>query len=81
MDRHSRKASSGKFRIVGYDQNDYTYHFVDEFDNLQKTLDEVEAKRSVPTAMPTSMSNIFYIYNDQGQALYRGTYDDGIEKL
>lgn len=81
MDIHERAASPGKFRIVGYDQNDYTYHFVDEFDDLDKALGELEVKRSVPTSIPTSMSNIFYIYNDQGKAVYRGTHDDGVEKL
>lgn len=81
MDIHERVASPGKFRIVGYDQNDYTYHFVEEFDDLEGALKELESKRSVPTATPTSMSNIYYIYNDQGKTLYRATYDEGIDTL
>lgn len=81
MDIHDRKASPGKFRILGYDQNDYTYHFVDELDDMDKAMAELEVKRSVPTAMPTSMSNIYYLYNDQGKALYKATHDDGIEQL
>lgn len=81
MDTHERTASPGKFRIVGYEQNDYTYHFVAELDDLEAALKELEVKRSTPTAMPTSMSNIFYIYNDQGKALYRASYDEGIDKI
>lgn len=80
MDRHGRKASPGTFRIVGYNQNDYTDFFVDEFDNLDKALKEAEMKRSVPDAVPSSMSTIYFIYNDQGTLLYRATHDDGIEK-
>lgn len=80
MDRHGRKASPGQFRIVGYDQNDYTDFFVNEFDDLNKALEEAEVKRAVPNAVPTSMSTIYYIYNDQGKLLYRATYDGGIEK-
>lgn len=81
MDIQERKATPGKFRIIGYDQNDYTYHFVDELDDIDKAMEAMEAKRSVPTATPTSMSNIFYLYNDEGKAMYRASYDGGVEKL
>lgn len=80
MNRHGRKASPGKFRIVGYNQNDYTDCVVDEFDDLNQALEAAETKRSVPDATPTSLSTIYYIYNDQEQLLYRATYDGGIEK-
>lgn len=34
----SNKASTGKYRVVGYDQYDYSEYFIDELPNLEQAL-------------------------------------------
>lgn len=80
MNKHARQASAGKYRITGYDQYDYTDYFVDEFENLNEALAVLERKRAVANGSPSSFSDIYFIYDDQAQLLYRGTYDEGISK-
>ena len=81
MDRYTRRASSGIYRIVGYDQYDQNDYFVGEFNERSKALEKIKAKSSVSNGSPTSFSDVFFIYNDQEQLLYRATYDSGVEKI
>nr|WP_157051610.1 hypothetical protein [Agarivorans gilvus]GGB14177.1 hypothetical protein GCM10007414_29500 [Agarivorans gilvus] len=81
MDTFSRKASHGKYRVMGYDQYDYSDYFIDEFVSLEQAMALLKKRVAKSNALPTSFSDVYFIYNDLEQALYRGTFDKGIEKL
>lgn len=81
VDKFTRKATSGTYRVVGYDQYDYSDYFIDEFANLEHALQLLKQRCSTSNATPTSFSDVYFIYNDKEMALYKGTYDEGIEKL
>lgn len=81
MDTFTRKASRGKYRVMGYDQYDYSDYFIDEFSSLEQAIELLKQRAAKSNAFPTSFSDIYFVYNDQEQALYRGTFDQGIENL
>ncbi|WP_427983727.1 hypothetical protein [Agarivorans sp.] len=81
MDTFTRRASVGKYRVMGYDQYDYSDYFIDEFAQLEQAMELLKKRVAKSNAIPTSFSDVYFIYNDQEQALYRGTFDEGIENL
>ena len=72
----SRRAPEGKFRVVGYDQYDYTDYVVGDFTTSQEAGRVARAKATVPNGIPTSFSDLFFVYDDQGICLEQVTYDD-----
>ncbi len=81
IDKFTRKASLGKFRVLGYDQYDYSDYFIDEFDDLEQAMELLKKRASKANGTPTSFSDEYFIYTDKEEALYKGTFDDGIKKL
>jgi hypothetical protein len=81
IDKFIQKASLGKYRVLGYDQYDYTDYFIDESDSLEQAIELLKKRSSKANGTPTSFSDVYYIYNDKEEALYKGTFDDGIEKF
>jgi ankyrin repeat protein len=79
--KHSRKASLGKYRVVGYDQYDYRDYFIEEFENIDDAIHLLKERVAKPNGSPTSFSDVYFIYNDKEEALYKGTFDEGFEKL
>lgn len=80
MNKFSRKASSEKYRVIGYDQYDYNDYFIDEFSNIDHAIDLLKRRCATSNATPSSFSDVYFIYNDKEQMLYKGTFDDGLEK-
>ncbi|MFT6901717.1 MAG: hypothetical protein ACJAXS_001916 [Colwellia sp.] len=39
IDKFSRKASHGKYRVLGYDQYNYSDYFIDEFDDFEQAVE------------------------------------------
>jgi hypothetical protein len=76
----SNKATTGQYRVVGYDQYDYSEYFIDELPNLEQALRLLKTKCAAPNATPTSFSDVYFIYNDKEEILYKGTFDNGIEQ-
>ena len=76
----SNKASTGQYRVVDYDQFDYSEYFTDELPNLDQALQLLKTKCAAPNATPTSFSDVYFIYNDKEEMLYKGTFDNGIEQ-
>ena len=76
----SNKASTGKYRVVGYDQYDYSEYFIDELPNLEQALQLLKTKCAAPNATPASFSDVYFIYDDKEEILYKGTFDNGIEQ-
>jgi hypothetical protein len=65
----SRRAPEGKFRVVGYDQYDYTDYVVGDFTTRQEAVRVARAKAAVPNGIPTSFSDLFFVYDDRGICL------------
>ncbi|WP_143142123.1 hypothetical protein [Alteromonas sp. V450] len=81
IDRYTRKATSGKYRVLGYDQYDHNDYFIAEFEQLELAIAFLREKASIANGTPTSFSDIYYIYNDREEALYKATFDDGVERV
>ncbi len=71
-----RCAPEGKFRVVGYDRYDYTDYIVGDFATSQEAGKAARARAAVPNAIPTSISDLFLVYDDKGTCLEQVTYDD-----
>ena len=72
----SRRAPEGKFRVVGYDQYDYTDYVVEDFATAQEAGQVARSRAAVPNGIPTSFSDLFFVYDDRGICLEQVTYDD-----
>ena len=72
----SRRAPEGKFRVVGYDQYDYTDYVVGDFTTPREAGRVAWAKPAVLNGIPTSFSDLFFVYDDRGICLEQVTYDD-----
>jgi len=81
IDIFTRKATGGKYRVLGYDQYDYNDYYIDEFIHLKHAVKLLKKRASKANGEPTSFSDVYFIYNDIEEALYKGTFDKGIEKL
>ncbi len=71
-----RCAPEGKFRVVGYDRYDYTDYVVGDFATSREAGKVARAKSAAPNAIPTSLSDLFLVYDDKGTCLEQVTYDD-----
>lgn len=81
VDKFTRKASFGKYRVLGYDQYDYSDYFIEEFDTLEQALKLLKKRTLKANGTPTSFSDVYFIYNEKEEALYKGTFDNGVKKL
>lgn len=77
----SRKAPNGKYRVIGYDQYDYSHYVVEDLDTIEQAIELLKERSSQANAIPTSFSDIYFIYNEKEQALYKASFEMGIEKL
>jgi hypothetical protein len=80
-DKCTRKTSLGKYRVSDYDQYDYNDYFIDELDTLEQAMKLLKKRASKANGTSTPFSDVYFIYNDKEEALYKGTFDDGIKKL
>ncbi len=73
---NTRCAPEGKLRVVGYDRYDYMDYVVGDFATSEEAGKVARAKAAVPNAIPTSLSDLFLVYDDKGICLEQVTYDD-----
>lgn len=71
-----RRAQPSRFRVVGYDQYDYSDYLVGDFATRQEASQIARARAAEANGIPTSFSDLFFVYDDQGVCLERVTYDD-----
>lgn len=71
-----RRAPPTQYRVVGYDQYDYSDYLVGDFATPLEAGQIARARAAKANAIPTSFSDLFLIYDDQGTCLDRVTYDD-----
>ena len=81
MDKFSRCAPFGMYRVTGYDMYDYSDYYIGDFSTLEEALKLTKIKISKPNGFPTSFSDVFFIYDDQDNMLYRGNHDEGIKDM
>ncbi len=71
-----RTAPPGLFRLIGYDQYDYSDYFIADYPTLERAVEEARRKASVPNGSPTSFSDLFLVHDDRGTCRFRVTHDD-----
>lgn len=74
--KQGRVAPSGLFRVIGYDQFDYCDYCVGDYPTLEMAVKEARSKASIANAIPSSMSDVFLVYDHLGVCRYRITHDD-----
>lgn len=73
-----RCAPGGFFRLSGYDMFDYHDYRAGDFQTLEEAIEAMKLRIAKPNGTPTWFSDSFFIYSDQNECLYRGSYDKGI---
>lgn len=71
-----RRAPTGLFRVVGYDQYDYLDYVVGDFNTPEEATRIATARAGEPNGIPTSFSDLYFVYNDRGECLKRVTFDE-----
>ncbi|SNB44913.1 hypothetical protein [Geobacter sp. DSM 9736] len=74
-----RIAPSGLFRLTGYDQYDYCDYRVGDYPSLEIAIREARSRALTPNAVPSSFSDIFFVYDHLGVCRYRVTHDELME--
>ena len=72
----SRRAPEGAFRVIGHDQYDHADYVVGDFLTLQEANRVARARAADPNGIPTSFSDVFLVYDDQGICLEKVAYDN-----
>lgn len=57
------QAPEGKFRVVSVDLFEHEDYLVDDFDDYQKAFDVADNHNA---ARASSMSDVYYVYDDEG---------------
>lgn len=71
-----RRAPAGKFRVIGYDQYDYSDYLIGDYGTRAEAIQTARDRAKVPNGIPTSFSDLYLIYDDQGICLGKITFDD-----
>jgi len=71
-----RHAPAGQFRVVGYDKYDYSDYVVDDVATFAEARQIARDRASVANALPTSFSDVYFVYDDEGQCLLHVTFND-----
>jgi guanosine-3',5'-bis(diphosphate) 3'-pyrophosphohydrolase len=64
-----RRAPLAQFRVVGYDQYDYTDYIVGDFPTRQEASLIASTRAAEANGIPTSFSDLYFVYDDQGVCL------------
>ena len=71
-----RRAPLAQFRVIGYDQYDCKDYFVGDFPVRQEAEQIARGKAADANGIPTSFSDLFFVFDDQGVCLERVSYLD-----
>lgn len=70
-----RKAPPGRFRVIGHDLFEHADYLVGDYATLAQAEQEARARAAKPNAIPTSGSDLFFVYDDAGDCRYRINHD------
>lgn len=70
-----RIAPPGQYRVVGYDQYDYSEYVVGDYSSEEAARTVAAERHAKPNAIPVSFSDIYFVVDDQGEQLHRFAYE------
>ena len=70
-----RRARKGCYVVIGYDRFDCTDHLVGHYISLSRARKAARNKARA-NAIPTELSDVFFVYDNAGECRYRVTFDD-----
>lgn len=72
----ARRARKGCYVVIGYDQYDYRDYEVGQYISLSRAKKAARNKARMANADPTSLSDVYFVYDDAGECRYQVTFDD-----
>lgn len=76
FDTPQHRAYRGGYVVIGHDQHDHSDYLVGHYISLSRAKKAARNKARQANGLPTSFSDIFFVYDSKGTCLYRITFDD-----
>lgn len=70
------RAYKGCYVVIGHDQYDHSDYLVGHYISLSRAKKAARNKARRANGLPTSFSDVFFVYDSKGACLYRITFDD-----
>lgn len=70
------RAYKGCYVVIGHDQYDHSDYLVGHYISLSRATKAARNKARRANGLPTSFSDVFFVYDSKGACLYRITFDD-----
>lgn len=69
-------ARPGCYVVIGHDRHDHTDYLVGHYISLSRAKKAARNRARRANADPTSLSDVFFVYDDAGECRYRVCFDD-----
>ena len=69
-------AYKGCYVVIGHDQHDHSDYLVGHYISLSRAKKAARTKARRANRLPTSFSDVFFVYDSKGACPYRITFDD-----
>lgn len=70
------RAYKGCYVVIGHDQYDHNDYLVGHYISLSRAKKAARNKARRANGLPTSFSDVFFVYDSKGACLYRITFDN-----
>ncbi|GAB1394863.1 hypothetical protein MASR1M60_30270 [Rhodocyclaceae bacterium] len=70
-----RIAPPGQYRVVGYDQYDYSEYVVGDYSTEEAARTAAAERHAQPNATPVSFSDIYFVVDERGGQLHRFAHE------
>jgi len=70
------RAYKGCYVVIGHDQYDHSDYLVGHYISLSRAKKAARNKARRANGLPTSFSDVFFVYDSKGACLYRITFND-----
>lgn len=70
------QAYKGCYVVIGHDQHDHSDYLVGHYISLSRAKKAARNKARMANALPTSLSDVFFVYDSAGECRYRISFDD-----
>ena len=75
-DTPEHRAYKGCYVVIGHDQHDHSDYLVGHYISLSRAKKAARTKARRANRLPTSFSDVFFVYDSKGACPYRITFDD-----
>ena len=75
-DTPEHRAYKGCYVVIGHDQHDHSDYLVGHYISLSRAKKAARTKARRANRLPTSFSDVFFVYDSKGACFYRITFDD-----